>query len=96
MAKPILSWTDKRVQKLWNSHACLVRRKKIGAPSGYEYRFCCLDNLPDRDIWQRIGVARLATSGLTITESIYEANKVLANVRIKPRKKVVPGSVSTR
>jgi hypothetical protein len=89
MAKPILSWNDKRVQKLWNSHACLARRKNASKPGGFEYKFFCLDNLPDRDVWNRIGVCRLATSGLTITESIFRANQELQNVRIKCRKKPV-------
>jgi hypothetical protein len=95
MAKPLLSWTDKRVQKLWNTHACLARRVNSSKEGGFEYKFFCLDNLPDRDVWQRIKVVPIATSGLTITESLNKANKWLQNVRIKSWQKTVLGQVST-
>lgn len=93
MARPILNYNDSRVKKIWHSHGCLCRKKtKQGE---YQYMFFNLDNLPDRDIWQRLGVARLAISGKTISEAIYLYNKELQNVRITGRKKSIPKQVRT-
>lgn len=85
MARPILNYSDPRVQKLQRTHACICRRKY---PDGkIVYMWFNLDNLPDRDIWQRLGVARVAISGKTISEAIFMYNEAMKNVRITGRTK---------
>ena len=84
MAKPILNLKDKRLTKIYSTHGALCYREIAGKR---EFKFFNVDNLPET--WKLLGVARLATSGLTISEAIYSYNKELKNVRIKSRKKPV-------
>jgi len=78
--KPVLSMKDKRVQKVMNTHACLCTRNR-------ELKFFLLDNIPDN--WLRLGITRIAISGLTITESAHKYNMEMKNVRLKSRKRPV-------
>ena len=94
MAKPILVWTDSRVKKIWGTHAALCRRFNKQTQV-WEYRWFHLDNLQDKEVWQRIRVARLAISGLTISEAIKYYNDELKRFRIKSAKQVVPKQVPT-
>jgi hypothetical protein len=80
MAKPVLSFNDPRVKKLWTTHAVLCRR-------GKEFKFHLLDNLPEN--WDKVRVVRIATPGLTISESLAKANKELKHLRIKSCKRIV-------
>ncbi len=91
MARPILNYNDSRLKKIYHSHGCLCRRKY---PDGrIVYMFFNIDNLPDRDIWYRLGVAPLAISGKTISEAIYLYNQELKNVRITGRRRPIPKQV---
>lgn len=78
--RPVLSLKDKRLSKFYDTHAALGVR-------GEETKFFNLDNFPDN--WVCLGVTKVAISGLTISEAIYEYNKELKNVRIIARRKPI-------
>lgn len=81
--KPILSVSDKRLKKLYNSHAALCVR-----PATKEWRFFNVDNIPERWLgWRFVRVIRAARSGLTISESIAKLNIELANYKITLKRK---------
>ena len=83
--KPVLNYKDARLAKIYSSHGVLCMRERAGGKR--EFKFFNVDNLPET--WKIVGVARLAISGLTISEAIYSYNKELKNVRIISRKRIV-------
>lgn len=87
MARPVLTYNDARVKKLWSTHACLCKR-------GKEFKWHLLDNLPEN--WDKLGVCRLAISDYTLTEAVALYNKEIKHFRIIGRKNSVSRRVSAR
>lgn len=76
---PILLISDKRVQKQKDKYAVLCWHK-----GQQKFHFFHVDNLPEKEYgWQAIKIVWAATSGLTISESIYKLNQELSRVKIK-------------
>lgn len=82
MTKPLLKREkDPRIQKLAGTHAILCYHKKDN-----EWQFFHVDNLPEKWLgWQPVKMVRAARSGFTISESIYQLNQELKNVKITRR-----------
>lgn len=81
--KPILSLSDKRVQKLARTHAAFMYRQ-----ASNEWKFYNLDNLPEKWLgWKFIRVVPAARSGFTISESIARLNSQLAGLKVTVKRK---------
>lgn len=78
---PILTFSDKRLQKQKDKYAVLCWNKRQ-----QKFKFFHVDNIPEKWFgWKPIKIVKAAQSGLTISESIYKMNKELENVKITRR-----------